>query len=111
MYGKRVSRMRLNMGTKDGRTINDIDERRSYQSSPTAKEARLTTKSRSSTNVVDVFGHTTCIDDRINSRDSKGSTLAHDKEIISCKGGTESSELGDSDKEVVEQHLRGYSWG
>jgi hypothetical protein len=81
----------------------------SHLSFKIAKQGRLTTKTRSSADIVNVFGHTTCIDDRIDSRDGKGSTLTHDKEVISRKGGTESSELGDSDKEVVEHHFLGRS--
>ena len=64
-----------------------------------------TTKSRSSTDIMDVLGDTASIDNGVDSRNGKRVTLSHDKEVGSSEGGTEGSESRDHYGKKVEQHL------
>jgi hypothetical protein len=65
----------------------------------------LTSKARSSTDIMDMFGHTTWVDDWIDSRDSNGITLGNDKFIFIRESGVEGS---DCDKESSEFHCNRY---
>lgn len=65
----------------------------------------LTSKARPSTDVMNVLGDTTSINNGVDSRNSKSITLSHNKEVGSSEGGTEGSELRDGYEEKVEQHL------
>jgi len=59
----------------------------------------LTTESRSSADVMDVFSHFTRIDNWIDSSNGQGSALTHDEEIFSSKSSAECSELRNSAEE------------
>jgi len=59
----------------------------------------LTTESRSSTDVMDVFSHFTRVNDWIDSSNSQGSALTHDEEIFSSESSAECSELRNSAEE------------
>jgi len=61
--------------------------------------SELTTKSRSSTDIMYVFSHFTRINNRIDSSNSDRSTLAHDEEIFSSESSGEGNELRDSAEE------------
>ena len=59
----------------------------------------LTTKSRSSTDIMNVFGYFTRVNDRINSSNGDRSTLTHDEEIFSSESSGEGNELRNSAEE------------
>jgi len=62
-------------------------------------ERGLTTKSRSSTDIMNVFGHFTRINNRIDSSNGDRSTLTHDEEIFSSESSGDGNELRNSAEE------------